>query len=65
MYGFFVTKKYRERHEIIQQMHINLEIVINYLSSFVLGSERALTFKGRPCLIAQKNIKQVDSLSCP
>lgn len=57
-------RKYCGRLEIIELKQMNLEIVINYPSSFVFDSERVLTFKDALCLITQKNMKQVDSLSC-
>lgn len=57
-------RKYFGRHEIIQLEKNNLEIMIYHLSSSVLDSESVLTFKDVLCLITQKNIKQVDSLSC-
>lgn len=47
----------------VKSFKMNLEIMI-YSCLRLLASESILTFKDALCLITQKNIKQVDSLSC-
>lgn len=44
---FHVTEKHSGWQEIVQPQQTNLETVINYLPSFVFGSDRVLTFKDK------------------